>query len=80
MKDFFTINELVEHFGPGPKIIYRRLCAEGFQPCRTTRKNGGAWLPDVQIMELQLQGNPFLIRLLLLVNGLILLCDRMSQT
>ena len=27
--DFFTVNELAEHFGVNPKTIYRRLWAKG---------------------------------------------------
>jgi excisionase family DNA binding protein len=28
MKDYFTVNELAEHFGVNPKTIYRRLWAK----------------------------------------------------
>lgn len=29
MKDFFTVNELADHFGVSCKTIYRRLWAKG---------------------------------------------------
>ena len=28
MKDYFTVNQLAEHFGVNPKTIYRRLWAK----------------------------------------------------
>jgi len=39
MKDYFTINELAEHFGVNPKTIYRRLWAKGIPAFKV----GRAW-------------------------------------
>lgn len=39
MNDFFTVNELAEHFGVNPKTIYRRLWAKAIP----AYKVGRAW-------------------------------------
>lgn len=37
MKDYFTVNELADHFGVNPKTIYRRLWAKGIPAYKVGR-------------------------------------------
>jgi hypothetical protein len=37
MSDFFTVNELAEHFRVNPKTIYRRLWAKGIPAFKAGR-------------------------------------------
>jgi excisionase family DNA binding protein len=37
MKDYFTVNELADHFGVCAKTIYRRLLAKGIPAYRVGR-------------------------------------------
>ena len=38
MNDYFTVNELAEHFGVNPKTIYRRLWAKGIPAFKIGRE------------------------------------------
>lgn len=36
-EDYFTVNELADHFGVNPKTIYRRLWAKGIPAYKVGR-------------------------------------------